>query len=389
MISINEAFTILDGLDFPLKKIEVPLWDALDCVLAETVHSPINMPPFRQSNMDGYAIALHDALEYTIVGEIKAGDSDIIELQAGQAVKIFTGAAVPDSAEAVIQIEKVSVEGKELLLQETVKAETNVRPIGAQINKNDIALEKGTYLYAAAIGFLAGLGFTSVLIYKKPRVGIVITGNELVPAGQPLPYGKVYESNAIMLRAALKQSNFDAVSLYNVNDDFENTKAVLKNAIDDNELVVVSGGISVGDYDFTGSALKSIGVETLFYKVNQKPGKPLFAGKLNDKIIFGLPGNPGAALTCFYVYFRVTLERISGIKSCYGPNSMKRLGHDYAVENSRCLLLKAVLNDDEVSILPHQDSSMLNSFALANALVYLPDGNYKKYKGDIVEVYNI
>lgn len=387
MISIYEAFSILNAIDFSLKETKISLVNASQFVLAETLNSPISMPPFRQSNMDGFALSLHQALTYEIVGEIKAGDSKLIQLQPGQAVKIFTGAAVPDSAQAVIQIEKVSVNGNQLLLQESVLPETNVRPLGSQIKKNEIALEKGTILTPAAIGFLAGLGFTSVNVYQKPTIGIVITGNELITAGQPLDYGQVYESNAIMLQTALLESHYNQVQCYQVNDDFENTKLILQKAIQTHDVVLVSGGISVGDYDFVGQALQSLAVETLFYKVNQKPGKPLMAGKLNDTMIFALPGNPAASLTCFYIYVKPTLDQLSGIKTDYQTTIQRPLSHDYLVNNSRSQFLKARLRDDAVTILPHQDSSMLDSFALANALVYVPNGNYNLRQGDKVAVY--
>jgi molybdopterin molybdotransferase len=389
MISVNEAFSILNNLPFPLKEMEVPLWEARNHVLSETVISPINMPPFRQSNMDGYALALHDDLAYEIIGEIKAGDTEQITLQPGQAIKIFTGAAVPDSAQAVIQIEKVEVNGNQLILQENVSPELNIRALGSQISKGAVALEKGAILNPAAIGFLAGLGFTSVKVYQKPTIGIVITGNELVRPGQPLPYGKVYESNAVMLQAALYQSHYEKVSLYEVKDDFESTKNILQKAIAENDAVLVSGGISVGDYDFTGKALESLGVETLFYKVSQKPGKPLYAGKLEQKIIFALPGNPAAALTCFYIHVRPVLNRLSGIEASFESNITKTLSHDVEVNNPRDQFLKAFVSADEVRILPHQDSSMLDSFALSNGLVYLPAGNYRKDKGESVAVYLI
>lgn len=387
MISITEAFSILENTPFPLKEVTVSLWEARNSVLAETVFSPINMPPFRQSNMDGYALCLHNVLEYSIVGEIKAGDFYSDKLQPGQAVKIYTGAAVPDSAQAVIQIEKVSANGNLLQLQENVLPETNVRSLGSQITQNQIALEKGTFLNAAAIGFLSGLGFTKVKVYQKPTVGIVITGNELVAPGQPLPRGKVYESNAVMLQSALYHSHFENVTLYKVEDNFENTKATLDKAIHENEMVIVSGGISVGDYDFVGKALENLNVKTLFYKVNQKPGKPLFAGKYNEKFIFALPGNPAASLTCLYIYVLTTLKKLSGLPVSYSSNYTLNLAHDYEISNSRNQFLKATIAGNEVTILSHQDSSMLNSFALANALVYLPSGNYTKTKGDKVAVY--
>ena len=389
MISVKEAFSILSQLNFSLIEKEVLLFEARNHVLAETLHSPISMPPFRQSNMDGFALALHDSLQYDIIGEIKAGDESELRLQPGQALKIFTGAAVPDSAQAVIQIEKVSVEGKLLKLDEVVAPETNVRALGSQIKENDIALEKGTFLNAAAIGFLAGLGFTKVKVYQKPKVGIVVTGNELVAPGLPLPYGKVYESNALMLQTALYNANYDAVQTYQVADNLESTISILAKAITENDVVLVSGGISVGDYDFVGGALESLHVETLFYKVSQKPGKPLLVGKQNDKLIFALPGNPAASLTCFYVHVLPTLQRLSVKEVRYESETTIALAHDYEVNNTRDQFLKAKTNGDSIMILPHQDSSMLDSFALADALVYLPNGNYSKPKGYKVIVYFI
>lgn len=387
MITVQEAFSILEQNLPALHKVKYPLFQARKHILAESLLSPINMPPFRQSAMDGFALCLHDNLVYEIVGEIKAGDSHLVELLPGQAVKIFTGAAVPDSAQAVIQIELVAANGTQLLLDELVEPETNVRPIGEQISVGDLALEKGTLLNSAAIGFLAGLGFTHVEVYKKPNVGIVVTGNELSKPGTPLEHGKVYESNGIMLHSALKDAYYDAVTLYEVNDDFENTKNKLQDALTNNDLVLVSGGISVGDYDFVARALKELQVKTLFYKVNQKPGKPLFSGKLRNKMVFALPGNPAACLTCFYVYVLPTLAIMSGSKANYQQTVWFSLAHDYDVKNSRSQFLKASITDGEAEILSHQNSSMLNSFSVSNGLVYVPHGHYQLKKGDKVEVY--
>ena len=387
MVSVQDAFSILQNNLPALQQVEFPLIQAQKHVLASAVFSPINMPPFRQSAMDGYALCLFEGLEYEIIGEIKAGDSHLVELLPGQAIKIFTGAAVPDSAQAVIQIEKVSEKDGRLFLQEVVKPETNVRPVGEQISVGELALEKGTLLNAAAIGFLAGLGFTSAKVFQKPNVGIVVTGNELTKPGEPLEYGKVYESNGIMLATALKEAYFENVALYEVNDDFENTKNKLAEALSENEVVLVSGGISVGDYDFVARALKELEVETLFYKVNQKPGKPLFAGKTKDKIIFALPGNPAAALTCFYVYVVPTLFILSGKAPNYSQSRLISIAHDYSVRNTRSQFLKANIVNDEANVLSHQASSMLNSFAVSNGLVFVPDGIYELKKGDKVEVY--
>ncbi|QIH40155.1 molybdopterin molybdotransferase MoeA [Flavobacterium sp. Sr18] len=389
MVSVQDAFSILKNSLPEYKEVQYTLLQARNHVLSQAINSPVNMPPFRQSAMDGFALCLHDTLEYDIIGEIKAGDTHQMTLLPGQAIKIFTGAAVPDSAQAVIQIEKTSVKEGIMYLHEQPKSGVNVRPIGEQISEGGLALEKGTMLNAAAIGFLAGLGFTSVMVYKKPSIGIVITGNELIKPGNTLEYGKVYESNAIMLQSALNDAYFDAITLYEVNDDFENTKNKLHDALSDNDVVLVSGGISVGDYDFVARALKELEVETLFYKVNQKPGKPLFAGKLQDKIIFALPGNPAACLTCFYVYVLPTLSILSGKAIHYNQSKKISLAHDYSVSNTRSQFLKASIVNDEATVLSHQNSSMLNTFSVANALLYLSEGEYELEKGAKVDIYHI
>ncbi|MGA9639272.1 molybdopterin molybdotransferase MoeA, partial [Flavobacterium sp.] len=214
MVSVQEAFSILKN-NIPVTVIvECPLAMARKHILAEDLYAPMSMPPFRQSAMDGFALGLHDSLEYEIIGEIKAGDIHQINLLPGQAVKIFTGAPVPESAQAVMQIEKVTETGTVLLLAENPKLGMNIRPIGEQNSKGDLALAKGTLLNAACIGFLAGLGFTSVKVYQKPTIGIIVTGNELVQPGLPLTYGKIYESNSIMLQTALQDAFYENVKTY-------------------------------------------------------------------------------------------------------------------------------------------------------------------------------
>ncbi len=387
MISVQEAFAILQA-NLPLPQTAVySLVQARKHVLAESVYSPINMPPFRQSSMDGYALCLHESLAYECIGEVKAGDEHPITLVPGQAVKIFTGAAVPDTAQAVVQIEIVKRMESTVQLDKQPVIAMNVRPIGEQIAEGDLALEKGTVLHAAAIGFLVSLGFTSVKVYRKPKVGIVVTGNELVQPGTPLSYGKVYESNGSMLQSALYDAFYSEVNVYAVNDDFENTKNELEKALSANDIVLVSGGISVGDYDFVAQALKELEVETLFYKVNQKPGKPLFVGKQKEKMVFALPGNPAACLSCFYVYVLPTLSILSGKAVNYNQARLVPLAHNYVVNNSRAQFLKASMVNDEVRVLSHQASSMLNSFSTANGLLFVEAGNYELKKGVKVPVY--
>lgn len=386
MISVEQAKYLLNTNIPDAKEVRIPLLQAQQHILSQDVISPINMPPFRQSAMDGFALNIHGSLTYKIVGEIKAGDSHNVELKAGEAVKIFTGAAVPDSANAVMQIEKATANNVILVLSESIKTDTNIRPMGEQISANDIALLKGTKLNAAAIGYLAGLGITSVSVFKQSSVGVLVTGNELTTPGSELEYGKIYESNSVMLQAALSESGIKNITTYSVDDDFQNTKSSIAKALNENDILLISGGISVGDYDFVKSALEKLGVETLFYKVNQKPGKPLFVGKIDDKLVFALPGNPAASLTCYYIYVHPILKAIAG-ERVTNQKIEKELAHAQTVNNTRSQFLKAVFSDNSVSILTHQNSSMLNTFALANCLVFLPEGNYHLDKGSKVEIY--
>ena len=249
MISVEQAITIVQNnttvsLYFDTKKVA----EALGCTLYEDVLSPIDMPPFRQSAMDGYAVNLNENGTYTVIGEVKAGDSQNPHLKKGEAVRIFTGAPVPDTANAVAMQEKTSVENNVLKIDSPILKNENIRPLGEQILKGQTAFYKGTRLTPAGIAFLATLGITEVKVYKKPSVAVVVTGNELVAPGQDLAYGQIYESNAVMLMASLRVLGFNKVSTQRVSDDYKNTLDTLDEAINNNDVILVSGGISVGDY---------------------------------------------------------------------------------------------------------------------------------------------
>lgn len=389
MISVAEAFDLVQKALPKSVVTRLSLSDALQHILADDVLAPISLPPFDQATMDGYALALHDSLTYEIIGEIKAGDATRFNLKPGQAVKIFTGASVPSSAQVVIPIEQVQVPQNELILSQTTVAGTNIRRAGAQIKQGDLGLAQGTFLNAAAIGFLAGLGIAEISVFKKPSIGIVVNGNELLAPGAPLTPGKVYNSNAVMLESALRQAHFIHIKHYQTLDDLTATKTTLQKALSENDMLMISGGISVGDYDFVGKALADLNVENLFYKVNQKPGKPLWFGRKNHQLVWALPGNPAASLTCFYLYVLPALQQVSGFSTSFKTEFYLPLAHDYEVNNVRDQFLKARITEQQVHILPHQDSAMLDSFVTANCLVYVAAGKYALQSGDKVALYTL
>ncbi|MBL7471562.1 molybdopterin molybdotransferase MoeA [Robertkochia sediminum] len=386
MISIEEAFkAVIQHTHNIASTITAPVAKSGNAVLAADVFSPIKMPPFRQSAMDGYALCLHDDLHYKVVGEVKAGDGYHPVLAPGEAVRIFTGAPVPDTANAIEMQEKVTVNGTHISIEQQPPVEHNIRPAGEQVGKNDLALSEGTILTPAAIGYLSALGIKEVSVYKAPSIAIVTTGDELITPGEPLTYGKIYESNSAMLQSALKGLGFKKVSIHKVDDNYEHTYQTIKGLTDQNDVVIMTGGISVGDYDFVGKALKALEVEQVFYKVKQKPGKPLFFGKKNNTILFALPGNPAASLSCFYLYVHPALQKMT--RRDHRLHKVQALSDTHFIKSGdRPQFLKAICDAGRVTILEGQSSAMLQTFAIANALVAVPEELKEIKVNDSVEV---
>lgn len=389
MISVEEAKSRLQAYKPNLNSVELEVKDSVGFVLASDVRSPIDMPPFPQSAMDGCALGSGERIEgseFKLVGEIAAGSAEQFELSTNECVRIFTGSAVPESAVSVVQQEWVERNGNTISLTREVSENQNIRPQGEQMQTGSVALEKGTLITPATIGFLNMLGIRMVEVFRKPSVAILVTGNELVPAGKPLEYGQVYESNAQMLQTAL--NNEGVVSEFqHIKDSLEATKIAIQNAFDNHDLVIISGGISVGDHDHVGTALAELGVEEVFYKVMQKPGKPLYFGLKDGKAVFALPGNPAASLTCYYEYVLPLVRRSFGGKN----ETLLSLQLPFASGKVSCIgrgqFLKARVDNGKVHILEGQSSAMLNTFAQSNALVYIKPNTTQPEVGELLEVH--
>lgn len=372
MIQVSQALSIIteNSCKMPIRKIEVH--KSLGFILAETIHSPIDMPPFRQSAMDGYAFLFSELNQFDIVNTSQAGNFSNEQIEKNQAIRIFTGAYVPDCLDTVVMQEHTERNGQSLKIIKKPNAFANVRSKGEQIKKEELVLERNTLITPAAIGFLACLGITEINIYKKPKVVIIVTGNELVKAGKKLPKGKIFESNSVMLASAFQSMGIDKIKIFKVKDDLNSTKKILKNCLSSFDVVLVSGGISVGDYDFVKEALLSNGVEELFYAINQKPGKPLFFGKKVKTLVFALPGNPASALTSFYIYVQPALKIKMGFDTVHLNQINRKITTPFENTTGKSLFLKGFYNDEFVTVLESQSSAMLNTFATANGLIYIP-----------------
>lgn len=381
MLSVDKAITLIDQTPCGRIRVLKPLDQALGAVLAEGIVAPMSLPPFRQAAMDGYALIYADVPVFDVVGEVKAGDLEPKTLKPGQAMRIFTGARVPVGADTVVMQEHTEEQDLRMRLTRPIIPYRHIRQVGEQIEQGTEVFSPGTFLHEATIGLLASLGISQVWVYRSPKVSILLTGNELVPLGQQLAPGQMYASNDVMLKAALQQARVESPQLIRVKDDLQATQTLLGQALDTSDAVLVSGGVSVGKYDLVRPALAALGVECLFYKVRQKPGKPLWFGRKGDRFVFAMPGNPAASLTCYYLYVLPFIRRFRGYPSPHLPKGETILAGEVANPAPRTLFLQARVIDGQAHPLLSQPSSALQSFAQANALLVVPPNTDVLHKG--------
>ncbi len=412
-ITFEKARRLLKENLFTLDSIKISVKDAISYILAEDIHSPIDLPPFTNSAMDGYAVRFGIS---SLVGEIKtkcrgciyatfhiqkreikAGDYKRIELKPGEAVKVFTGSPLPLNTDAVVMKEFTEVRNNVLYVKKRIKKGENIRFKGEEIKKGDKVLKKGTYLNPAGIGFLSTMGIKEVKVIRKPKVYVIITGNELVEPGKKLREGKIYDANSFSLYSALKSAGIKKIKIKRIKDEFEKIKKEFYKALEFADIIIFSGGISVGDYDFVRDLMEKERVKTVFYKVKQKPGKPLYfgifplgeggQGDSYKKLIFALPGNPASVLVCFYEYVYPAIRALSGFKDIFLPEREFILLRDIKKKTDRLWFLKGKIKNKGVIPLDFQESHMLSSFAKADCLIVAPRNRKLLKKGEKVKVH--
>lgn len=316
MIGFNEIYPLLDQWIEPTTDIEtIPLAESLGFILAEDIKSPLNVPQFDNSAMDGWALSSKDIQQgpftLTEVGSSFAGHPFDQKLESGQCIRIMTGGEVPEGADTVVKQEIVTAVGKSITFPAGIRAGDNVRRKAEEFSVGDVVLQRGTKIHAPQLSFLAVLGISEVTVFRKIRVAFFSTGDELQPLGTPLSKGHIYDSNRYSIGAMLKELGFEIFDMGIIPDNPEEMKKALEKAADCADAIVTSGGVSVGKADFTRSSVEELG-SIQDWTIKMRPGKPLALGKIGDSYFFGLPGNPTAAQVTFYMIVSHALKLLSG-----------------------------------------------------------------------------
>ena len=390
LISIAEAREKVLAAVRALPADEVPLEESLGRVLAEDAVAASDLPPFASSAMDGYAVVAGEGGELPVVGESRAGAPAARPLRPGEAMRISTGATVPEGATAVVPVERVTVVdgGARVRVPETA-AGAHIRSAGEDVRAGERVIAAGSELGPPAVAVLAALGLPRVRCGARPRVAVLVTGDELVAPGEPLAPGQIRDSNAYALAAQAARAGAQVVSRRIVRDDRGGTERAFAAALEEADVVCASGGVSVGPHDHVKPSLAALGVEELFWGVALKPGKPTWFGVRDGTLVFGLPGNPVSAMITFHLFARPALLALAGAS----PDVTRaRALLDEPVPRSpgREQVIRCRLDprDDGWHVRPtkQQGSHVLSSMLDAAALALIPAGEGTVEAGERVDI---
>lgn len=395
MIPVDEARARIAATLKPASAVKLPLLEARGRILADAVTAGISLPSFDNSAMDGYAVRSEDLagaspehpVTLPIAMEAAAGAGAMPMLRPGTCCRIMTGGPVPPGADAIVKIEETSLSDGRVTFSRPASLGEFVRKAGEDLKAGDRLLEAGSLLTPSRLAMLAAVGLAEVAVHAPPTVAILTTGNELVPPGQPLRPGQIYDSNAIAMAALVAETGAQPVILGVIPDDRAETRRLLEAAMR-HDVLLTSGGVSMGAYDYVSDVLRELG-EVSFERVAQQPGKPLTYALLDGKPAFGLPGNPVSTRVCFEVYVRPALRAIMGHGDPERPRVTVAMAEACTKRQGLTTFLRAVVsqgsNGFEATLAGGQGSHMLGSMARANALLWVPAEKTGLSAGERVE----
>lgn len=390
-VSVTDALSIIFRTIKSGHVKEILTSDATGYVLAKAIINPYPSPPFDQSAMDGYAFRFNDfksGRKIVITGESAAGENFIGKIASGQSVRIFTGAAVPPGADTIVMQEKVELNNSAIIIRDDKLLKgANIRKAGSQLKKGIIAADKGVLFKPGAVGYIAGLGIKIVSVYSKPVVSVIVTGDELISPDQELGPGQIFESNSAALCSLLQNDGINNIKCFRVKDSLKSTGNIFRKALLQSDMILFTGGVSVGDYDFVIKTMESEKVKTGFYKVRQKPGKPLYFGIKEKKYVFGLPGNPASVLSCYYEYVRPAINAFQNNPHPAPVALSLPLASPVQKKVGLANYLKAYTDFKTVTPLSDQESYKMKSFISANCFIFLDEKTENKNINDLVEVH--
>ncbi len=395
MISVEEALRLVAKHAKPLAPGRADLADCAGLILADDVTSELNSPPYDKAQMDGYAVASHDQIpQRQVIETVAAGDLPRRAVTPGTAIRIMTGAPIPEGADAVVPFENTKNVGDHLieLSQTPIESGDHVFPLGHSVRAGQTILRQGTMLRPVEIGILAEAGRNRIQVIPQPKVAILPTGNELVAVGQTVAAGQIRNSNGPLLTAAVQAVGGVPSDLGIGRDDPDELRRLISTGLEA-DVLLLSGGVSAGDFDLVPETLSSMGVQNVFHRISLRPGKPLWFGVLRGQspptLVFGLPGNPVSSFVCFELFVRPALGQLAG-HGFHGLHQQEaRLSSPLSHRGGRATFLPAHWenqHDPVVEIVPWQNSADLAALAAANCLVVLPAQPLELDTGSVVSI---
>lgn len=399
-IALEEALEILNKNTKALKSEVVSIKDSLKRVLYGDVKSKINNPPFNKSVFDGYAFKSEDSkgtskenpVELKIVDEIFAGDFSEIEIKSGEAIRIMTGAPIPVGADCVLKQEETERHGDLVKIFKEMKANENISFMGEDIKIGETLIKKGKRLDYADLGIMASSGISEVIVYKKPKVSIISTGDEVCDINSTLKPGKIYDSNLYSLSARIEELGYNVLSMEHVGDNILKIGEAIEKAFEKSDIVFTTGGASVGEKDLMQKVSESIGFEKLFWKIKIKPGSAVVCSKREEKILISLSGNPNAALTTFELLGKSVLKKLEGEEENINIKREKGVLMDSFNKKSpqrRFLRGNVIYDEKGAKVYITQIKSgngILSSLLNANCLIEIEKGNEGLNRGEVVNI---